>query len=73
MMLKVLSLLINDGTYKTPTLLILANESKPALKHINNLQQYSSISEFVMKTYKADGNISGKIISRILQVIENDL
>jgi hypothetical protein len=64
---------INGGTYKTPTLLKLANELKPALKHINNLPEYASISEFVMKTYKADENIFGKIISRILQVVENDL
>ena len=46
---------------------------KPAINFINNLPEYASISEFVKKTYKENENISGKIISRILQVIENDL
>ena len=64
---------INGGSYKSPTLSKLANELKPALNFINNLPEYASISEFVKKTYKENENISGKIISRILQVIENDL
>jgi hypothetical protein len=64
---------INGGSYKSPTLSKLANELKPALKFINNLPEYASISEFVKKTYKENENVSGKIISRILQVIENDL
>ncbi len=29
--------------------------------------------EFVKKTFRADKNISGKIISRILKIVENDL
>ena len=41
--------------------------------YINNLPEYASIAEFVNQTYKDDKNIDGKIISRILQVIENDL
>jgi len=64
---------INGGSYKSPTLLKLANELKPALKFINNLPEYASISEFVNKAYKENENISGKIISRILQIVENDL
>ena len=65
--------IINGGKYSTPTLKTLANELKPAIEYINNLPKYASIAEFVNETYKDDKNIQGKIISRILQVIENDL
>jgi hypothetical protein len=65
--------IINGGKYSTPTLKTLANELKPAIEYINNIPKYASIAEFVNQTYKDDKNIQGKIISRILQVIENDL
>ena len=65
--------IINGGKYQTPTLKQFATELKPAINHINNLPEYISIAEYVHKTYKDDENVSGKIISRILQVIENDL
>ena len=65
--------IINGANYSSATLKQLANELKPIIKHINNLSEYSSIAEFVNKNYKDDKNINGKIISRILQVIENDL
>ena len=64
---------INGGKYTSATLKQLTTELKPAIHHINNLPEYSSIVEFVNKTYKDDKNIDGKIISRILQVIENNL
>ena len=65
--------IINGANYSSATLKQLANELKPIIKHINNLSEYSSIAKFVNKNYKDDKNINGKIISRILQVIENDL
>ena len=65
--------IINGANYTSATLKQLSNELKPIVKYINNLPEYSSIVEFVNKTYKDDKNINGKIISRILQVIENDL
>ncbi len=37
------------------------------------MPEYASLSEFAKKTYKENENISGKIFSRILQVIKNDL
>ena len=65
--------IINGAKYSSTTLKTLANELKPAIEHISNLPEYASIAEFVNKTYKDDKNIEGKIISRILQVIENEL
>jgi hypothetical protein len=65
--------IINGGKYSSATLKALANELKPAIEYINNLPEYASIAEFVNQTYKDDKNIDGKIISRVLQVIENDL
>ena len=51
----------------------LANELKPIIQHIIDLDEYKEIKDFVKETYKDDKNIAGKTISRILQVIENDL
>ena len=65
--------IINGANYSSATLKQLANELKPIINYINNLSEYSSIAKFVNKNYKDDKNINGKIISRILQVIENDL
>ena len=65
--------IINGAHYTSNTLKALSNELKPAINHIINLPEYSSILEFVKKTYKDDKNIEGKTISRILQIIENDL
>jgi len=64
---------INGKKYKTKTLVSLANELKPIISKICDLDEYKDIKEFVVQTYKDDKNIEGKIISRILQVIENDL
>ena len=63
------SVTCNGGSYKSLTLLKLENELKPALKFINNLPEYASISEFVKKTYNDNENTSVKIISRIFHVI----
>jgi P4 family phage/plasmid primase-like protien len=65
--------IINGAKYSSTTLKGLANELKPAIEYINNLPAYAAIAEFVNQTYKDDKNIDGKIISRILQVIENNL
>jgi P4 family phage/plasmid primase-like protien len=64
---------INGKKYKSKTLMKLADELEPIIKHIINLDEYKDIKEYVEETYKEDKNISGKTISRILQVIENDL
>lgn len=64
---------INGKKYKTKTLVNFANELKPIINHICNLDEYKDIKSFVEENYKDDKNINGKIISRILQVIENNL
>ena len=64
---------INGKKYKSKTLMKLANELEPIINHIINLDEYKDIKEYVDETYKEDKNISGKTISRILQVVENDL
>jgi hypothetical protein len=64
---------INGKKYKSKTLINLANELKPIINYISNLDEFKDIKDYVEKTYKDDKNISGKIISRILQVIENNL
>ncbi len=64
---------INGKRYKSPTLVKLAHELKPIIQHIIDLDEYKEIKDFVKETYKDDKNIAGKTISRILQVIENDL
>lgn len=64
---------INGKKYKSKTLVKLADELKPIINKICNLDEYKEIKDFVEQTYKNDNNIEGKIISRILQVIENDL
>ena len=64
---------INGKRYKSHTLVKLANELKPIIQHIIDLDEYKEIKDFVIETYKDGKNIAGKTISRILQVIENDL
>jgi len=63
--------IINGSKYKSPTLKKLADEIKPTINHIIKLPEYKDIYDFVKTTYK--DNIEGKTISRILQVIENNL
>lgn len=49
----------------------LSLEIKPCMDYVINLPEYSEILEYVKKTYNE--NIEGKTISRILQIIENNL
>ena len=65
--------IINGAKYTSPILKQLANELIPAIEYINNLPEYNSIVDYVKKTYPNIDNINGKIISRILQIIENSL
>ncbi len=53
----VIAIINGSEKYKSPTLLKLSKEIKLALKFINNLPEYASISEFVKKTFQADDNI----------------
>jgi hypothetical protein len=62
---------INGGNYKTQTLKKLTDELKPIINHIIKLPEYKEIYDYVVANNKA--NIEGKTISRILQVIENDI
>lgn len=64
---------INGKKYKSKILSNLATELKPFLTHIINLDEYTDIKNYVADTYKDDKNIIGKTISKILQVIENQL
>jgi hypothetical protein len=65
--------IINGAKYTSPTLKSLSNQLKPVIEYVNSLPEYNDIVEFVKKTYKDDKNINGKIISRVLQIIENQL
>lgn len=64
---------INGKKYKSKTLMKLADELQPIIQYIINLDEYKEIKQYVETSYKNDNNIFGKIISRILQVIENNL
>jgi hypothetical protein len=61
---------INGKKYISKTLVKLADELQPRIRHIINLVECKEIKQYVEETYKDDRNIIGKIISRILQVIE---
>lgn len=65
---------INGGKFKTPTLKKLIDELKPCINSIIELEEYKDIYNYCRKEYVNNlSNLSGKVISRILQVIENDL
>lgn len=65
---------INGGKFKTPTLKQLIDELKPCINHIVQLDQYKDIYNYCRKHYVNNlSNLNGKVISRILQVIENNL
>jgi P4 family phage/plasmid primase-like protien len=64
--------IINGATYpKNKILHQLSLEIKGCIEHIINLPEYKDIYDYVKGKY--DNNIEGKTISRILQIIENDL
>lgn len=63
---------INGASYPNNKVLHqLSFEIKECIDHVINLPEYKDILDYVKKTY--DKNIEGKTISRILQVIENEL
>lgn len=63
---------INGASYPNNKVLHqLSLEIKECIEHVINLPEYKDILEYVKKTY--DKNIEGKTISRILQVVENNL
>ena len=64
---------INGAKYSSPFLKSLYDELKPLITFINDLDEYKYIKDYVKKTYPNHPNLSGKIISRILQVMENEL
>ena len=76
--------LINGGVFPDNKVLVdFEKDIKPGINTIINKPEYKPILDFVKDKYKVDENgkdpngkyvnISGKTISRILQVIENDL
>ena len=65
---------INGGKFKTKTLNLLIDELKPCINHVIQLDEYKDIYNYCRKEYVSNlSNLSGKVISRILQVIENNL
>ena len=65
---------INGKKYKSKTLNCLIEQIKPCINHIMELQEYLYIVDYCKKEYgNKHHNLSGKVISRILQVVENNL
>lgn len=65
---------INGGKFKTNTLKQLIDELKPCINHVIQLDQYKDIYNHCRKEYVSNlSNLNGKVISRILQVVENNL
>mgnify|MGYP003647501039 FL=1 len=64
---------INGKKYKTNTLLQLHNEIKPAVEKIMKSDKYKDIYDYCKNTFGIKCNMQGKVMSRILQVIENDM
>ena len=65
---------INGKKYKSKTLKTLIDEIKPCINHLMELPEHQYILDYCKKEYgDKHHNLSGKVISRILQVVENDL
>lgn len=65
---------INGGKYKSTTLNQLTDELKPCINQIIQDDKYRFIYNYCRKEYVNNlSNLNGKVISRILQIIENDL
>ena len=64
---------INGKKYKTNTLLQLHNEIKPGIEKIMKADEYKNIYDYCKNTFGIKCNMQGKVMSRILQVIENDM
>jgi hypothetical protein len=64
---------INGKKYKSNTLLQLHNEIKPGIDKIMKSDEYKDIYDYCKNTFGIKCNMQGKVMSRILQVIENDM
>ena len=65
---------INGKKYKSKTLKTLIDEIKPCINHLMELPEHQYILDYCKKEYgNKHHNLSGKVISRILQVVENNL
>ena len=64
---------INGKKYKSNTLLQLHNETKPGIDKIMKSDEYKNIYDYCKNTFGIKCNMQGKVMSRILQVIENDM
>ncbi len=63
---------INRASYPNNKVLHqLSFEFKECIDYVINLPEYKDVYDYVKKSY--DKNAEGKTISRILQIIENDL
>jgi hypothetical protein len=63
---------INGASYPNNKVLHqLSLEIKGCIDYVINLSEYKDVYDYVKKNY--DKNIEGKTISRILQIIENNL
>jgi len=64
---------INGKKYKSNTLLQLHNEIKPGIEKIMKSDEYKDIYDYCKNTFGIKCNMQGKVMSRILQVIENNM
>jgi len=64
---------INGKKYKTNTLLQLHNEIKLPVEKIMRSDEFKHIYDYCKNTFGIKCNMQGKVMSRILQVIENDM
>lgn len=65
---------VNGGKFKTKTLNLLIDELKPCINHVIELEENKEIYNYTRKEYVNNlSNLNGKVISRILQEIENTL
>ena len=65
---------INGGKFKTNTLKKLIDELKPCINHVIELDEYRDVYNYCRREYSDNlSNLSGKVISRILQIVENNL
>lgn len=64
---------INGKKYKTNTLLQLSNEIKLPVEKIMKCDEFKHIYDYCKNTFGLKCNIQGKVMSRILQVEENNM
>lgn len=68
---KIISLINGSSKYKGQKLKLLDKELKPLISSIIIKNEFRDIYDDIVKNYKV--NVIGKTISRILQIIENDI